>query len=375
MFWRLVRRSFWQSQRRTRVALVALWLAAVVSAALLNLYFDARQKVGSELRRYGANMMVTPASVPAAGATELLDESLAADLERAAEGRLLQVLPFLYAVAEVSGQSVVLAGTWLDRAADLRAHAQLSGGWLEDPEDKERCLIGVAVASRFGFEPGHHLTVRYADREKPLQVAGVIRTGSQEDNAILVNLSVAQTLTAAPGKVSVLLGRGEGRPEALDALARALHAKFPGIVVKPLREMAESEARVLDRIQGMLWGTTAVVLLLTALSVLTTMTALATERRREVGLWKALGGSQRGITRLFLAEAALGAVLAGIAGAAPGVALSRWLGQQIFSSQVAIRWMTLPAAIGITLGVALLGTYVALRWVQRLEPAMILREN
>jgi len=375
VFWRLVRRSFWQSQRRTRVALVALWLAAMVSAALLNLYFDARQKVGSELRRYGANLMVTPASLPGGSAAELLAESLAADLERAAEGRLSHVLPFLYAVAEVSGQSVVLAGTWLDRATDLRAHAQLSGEWLEDREDRERCLIGMAVATRFGLEPGRHLTVRYANREKRLQVAGVIRTGSQEDNAILVNLSAAQALTASPEKVSVLLARGEGRPEVLDALAGELTAKFPGIVVKPLREMAESEARVLDRIQGMLWGTTAVVLLLTALSVLTTMTALATERRREVGLWKALGGSQRGIARLFLAEAALGALLAGIVGAAPGIALSRWLGQQIFSSQVAVRWVTLPAALGITLGVALLGTYVALRWVQSLEPAMILREN
>jgi putative ABC transport system permease protein len=373
VFARLVYRSFWQSQRRTRVALAALTVASILTAALLNLYFDARRKLGAEFRRYGANLLVTPAASPAGG--ELLDESLAQALAAAAPGRLSQGLAYLYAVTRVEGESVVLAGTWLEQATGLRTVADVDGEWIEDPKDMSRCLVGAGVAARFQLQPGSRVEVDYGGRRRQLQVAGVVRTGGQEDNEILVNLPVAQGLTGARGKASVLLLRAEGRPEQLEALARELSARLPGIVIKPLREIAESEVRVLSRIRGMLWGTTAVVLLLTALCVLATMTALATERLREIGLLKALGGSGQQIGRLFLAEAALGAVAAGVVGAGVGMGLSRWLGQQIFASAVELRWMTLPAVVGISLAVSLAGTWVALRLVRRAEPAVILREE
>ncbi|MFQ5927522.1 MAG: ABC transporter permease, partial [Terriglobia bacterium] len=330
MFWRLLRRSFWQSQRRTRVALAALTLAATLTAALLNLYFDARGKMGAEFRRYGANLLVTPAPTPTGG--DLLDEALAQALAAAAPGRVLRALPYLYAVTQVEGQSVVLAGMWLDRARDLRAAAELRGQWIADPSDATHCLVGAALAARFELTPGSRLEVDYRGTRRQLQVAGVLRTGGQEESQILVNLPVAQALAGTPGKASVLLVRAEGGPEELAALARELSARFPALTVKPLREIAESEVRVLARIRGMLWATTAVILLLTALCVLATMTALAAERRREIGLIKALGGSGRKINQLFLAEAALGALAAGVVGASLGIGLSRWLGQQIFAS-------------------------------------------
>ncbi|MFQ5817724.1 MAG: ABC transporter permease [Terriglobia bacterium] len=373
MFWRLVRRSFWQSQRRTRVALAALTLAATLTAALLNLYFDARGKLGAEFRRYGANLLVTPAATPTGG--DLLDETLVQALAAAAPGRVSQALPYLYAVTQLEGQSVVLAGTWLDQATDLRATAELRGRWIDNRRDVTHCLVGAAVATHFGLTPGSRLEVDYRGRQRQLQVAGVLRTGGQEDSQILVNLLVAQELAEAPDKASVLLVRAEGQPGELGALARELTARFPGITVKPLREIAESEVRVLARIRGMLWATTAVVLLLAALSVLATMMGLAAERRREIGLIKALGGSGRQISQLFLVEAALGALAAGVVGASVGIGVSRWLGQQIFASAVQLRWMTFPAAVGIALVVALAGTLLALRLAGRAEPAAILREE
>ncbi|MBI4462647.1 MAG: FtsX-like permease family protein, partial [Acidobacteria bacterium] len=106
---------------------------------------------------------------------------------------------------------------------------------------------------------------------------------------------------------------------------------------------------------------------------LSTMMTLAIERRREIGLLKALGGSGRDVRRLFLAEAGLLALPAGLLGAGLGLALSQWLGQAVFASAVSLRWVTLPAAVAVALAVAVAGTLAALQLAGRAEPAVILR--
>lgn len=366
MFWRMVKRSFWQSQRRTRVAVAALTLAAAVTSALINLYFDARAKVSREFHRYGANLLVTPTK------GELLEEALAEELKVVSAGRITTVLPYLYAVAQFNGESVVLAGTYLHQASALRATAELEGEWPENSSDRRHCLVGASVAAHFQLGPGSRFAVDYRGVSRELEVAGIMRTGGPEDSQVLVPLPVVQELTHAPGRASALLVRAAGGPAELDALARELSRRF-SIQAKALREIAESEVRVLTRIRGMLWATTAVVLLLTAVCVLSTMMTLAIERRREIGLLKALGGSGRDVRRLFLAEAALLALPAGLLGAGLGLALSQWLGQAVFASAVSLRWVTLPAAVAVALAVAVAGTLAALQLAGRAEPAVILR--
>ena len=97
MFLRILSRGLWQRRSRATLAFLALALAATLITALLNLYVDARRKIESEFRRYGANVMITPAlSGGAAGALELLPASLAEELlERFHPARLESVVPNL----------------------------------------------------------------------------------------------------------------------------------------------------------------------------------------------------------------------------------------------------------------------------------------
>ena len=66
------------------------------------------------------------------------------------------------------------------------------------------------------------------------------------------------------------------------------------------------------------------------LGVLASMAALAMERRRDVGLMKALGGTVPRIMRLFLAEAGTLGAVGGLLGFLLGVVLARWIGERIF---------------------------------------------
>jgi putative ABC transport system permease protein len=113
-------------------------------------------------------------------------------------------------------------------------------------------------------------------------------------------------------------------------------------------------------------------LALTALCVLATMAALATERREDVGLMKALGGSISRIVALFLAEVGVIGAAGGFVGCLAGFLLSRWMGQRVFGTSINVRWEIFPVTIALMVAVALAGA-LPLRLLGKVKPAVILR--
>ncbi len=375
MFARLVRRGLWQRKSRALVAVLALTLAATLTAALLNLYVDAQRKIQSEFRLYGANLMVTPrVTAGENSAAELLPGALARQLKREfVPDRLTAVVPYLYAVVELKGESVVLAGTWLDQFSGLGGFRLTAGDAPGSEAGRDKCWVGAAVAGRFELSPGETIALRYREAAYTCQVAGVVETGQAEDNQVLADLAAVQALAGAPGRLNVILARAGGDAAAIEQTVQEFSALFPQASVNPLRQVTESEFRVVQQIRGAVLGTTGVVLLITALCVLATMTALAFERRHTIGTLKALGATNARISWLFLSEAAVLALVATAAGFPAGVGLARWLGETLFAATVAVRWTTLPVVAAVAVTIALVGALLPLRLVRQTQPAVILR--
>jgi len=281
------------------------------------------------------------------------------------------VVPYLYAVVELRGESVVLAGTRLDSFARLGGF-EVEAGRPPAGAAPDAAWVGAAVARRFGLKPGDSLLLRYRDAFQTLRVEGILSTGAAEDNQILAALDTVARLTAGQG-LNTILARADGDAAAIEQTAAALAARFPQAAVNPLRQVTEAEFRVVGRIRWVLLGTTLVVLVVTGLCVLATMTALAFERRQTIGTMKALGATNRRLALLFLSEAAVLALVASGAGFLAGLALARWVGATLFAAGVSLRWTTLPLVMAAALAIALVGTLFPLRLVRRVEPAVILR--
>jgi len=163
-----------------------------------------------------------------------------------------------------------------------------------------------------------------------------------------------------------------GTAREIEAATRTLAENLPGLDVRPVRQIAAAEGTILKRIQGLLFWTIALILILSMLGVLASMAALAMERRRDVGLMKALGGTVPRIMRLFLAEAGTLGALGGLLGFLVGVLLARWMGERIFGVAISPRLEVLPITIALSIGVALAGAS-PLRLLGRVRPAEILR--
>jgi putative ABC transport system permease protein len=370
MFLRILWKLLGASRGRLAVPLIALTSGAAVCSALLNVNLDAERKLTQEFRTLGANVVIAP---PSGGNEAALAD--AAVLDRIGALRIPQIVataPYLYVAANSGSQPVILAGTWFDQVARMNSWWKLEGGWVSSRDDQEHCLVGFTAARQLGLAPGSSVQLRSGDRNISLTVAGIVTTGGAEDNQILTNLDLAQTLAGLSGRVSLVQLSVSGTASEIENVTRKLTDNLPGLDVRPIRQIAAAEGTILGRIQGLIFWTIALILILSMLGVLASMAALAMERRRDVGLMKALGGTVPRIMRLFLAEAGTLGALGGVLGFLIGVVLARWIGERIFGVVISARFEVLPITIALTIGVALAGSF-PLRLLGRVRPAEILR--
>ena len=374
MFWRILWRLLYASRGRLALAVLAVASGAAVCAALLNLDLDATDKLTREFRVLGANIVVSAAQNGDAAAT--LDAAAAQQVEELRLPEVVGVAPYLYlsAQAQAGGNSaaVILAGTWLDEAARMNSWWKVDGNRVSARDNGSDCMIGEQAASRLGLIPGQSVRIKYAAREVTLRVTGIVTAGSSEDNQIFIGLPLAQELAGLGARASLIQVTARGSAPEIESVIRRLSLALPGLEVRPLRQLAQAEGRLLERIRGLLFGTILLILVLTSLGVLAAMAGLALERRRDVGLMKALGGSVRRIMRFFLAEATAIGFAGGVLGFIIGIAVAEWIGERVFSVAITPRLIVLPATLALMVIVSLAGA-LPLRLLGRVRPSDILR--
>ncbi len=387
MFWRIIRRLLGANRGRLFVILLALASGAAVTAALLNLQIDAKRRLTSEFRAFGANVIISPRNLNTNSVgNALLFQSSMNKIPIEFEGRPILAAPFLYLVAEASSDTsptpiqAVIAGT------DITRLPQIGAGWKFEPLDpgtgesaptlltslSSKCVVGVRAAEQLQAIPGAQLSFANGSKKTSCEVVSVITSGSLEDNYIFVDMLAAQELASLSRRVSLILVSAEGTPGIIERFISTLAKSLPEADVHGIRQFTEGEAKIYNRISGLLTATVAIVLLLTGLCVMAAMTNVAMERKMDVGLMKAIGGSVRRVLRLFLAEAALLGLVGGLIGAALGIILSMGLGKAVFGVAARPRLIVYPVAVVLTIIVAILSAF-PLRRLASIRPASVFR--
>jgi putative ABC transport system permease protein len=373
MFWRIVRRLFAAQRGRLLVILLALGASAAITAALLNLQVDARDRLTKEFRVFGANIIVSPRDTkPSSAGVATLDESIAEKVRQSLPPRA-SADSYLYLVARVSSTSsapvnAVIAGKRIEgiNRSSWRSAIVTPRG------NKNLCFVGVKAAQQLHLQPDDRLTLKNDNREESCIAEIADAHGDAQDSQIVVNLDAAQRLASLPGKVSLVQVSVAGTPRQIRDYIAALAQTIPSADVHGLRQFTDAEAKIYNRVSGLLTATTALVLALTGLCVMAAMTNVAMERKNDVGLMKAIGGATRRVLRLFLAEAALLGLVGGIVGAAAGLLLSIWLGKTVFGVAARPRLIVYPISVALTILVAIISSY-PLRRLANISPASVFR--
>jgi len=157
------------------------------------------------------------------------------------------------------------------------------------------------------------------------------------------------------------------------------HLKKDWAVTVPLDRLEEAE-RAKHRYQILLVFIASISLLVGGIGIMNIMLATVTERTREIGIRRALGGKRRDITLQFLIEAMVQTTLGGILGMIIGIAfvytipfIGSWVANANVPTRLHVPSIFLSLAVSISVGI-LFGWYPARR-ASRLDPIEALRHE
>jgi putative ABC transport system permease protein len=376
MFWRLLWKLLRGSSGRLVVAILALVSGAMVISALLNLEFDIERKLTQEFRMLGANLVISPghdAQITGAAPSALMNESDAfAAIQNLRDPAVVAAVPFLYIVERAEDTPVVVAGTKLEDLPKLEPSWRIEGQWTSSRDDQIPCVVGRNVAQQLHLALNSPLHLSYVGKTAQLTLVGIVDAGGAEDNQVFLQLPEVQSFAGLPGQIGLVQLSVRGTAKSISDYAARLATALPANEVRPIRQVTEAEGDLLNRIRLLIVSMVLLILVLTALCVLATMAALAMERRQDVGLMKALGGSIARIVALFMAEVGVLGATGGFVGTILGIELSRWMGQRVFGTAISVRWEIFPLTIALMAAVALAGA-LPLRLLGKVKPAVIFR--
>ena len=390
------------------VAGIAIGVGTV--AALITLSGLIREEIGSQLDRFGANIVVLPKTsslslnyggIDVSGVAfdvyQLRDEDTRRILEIPYRKRLSVVAPKLLTAAEVDGRPVLLAG--VDFSAELRLKRwwQIVG---DRPRGETDVLLGHDVAKALAvIEPAtdsavqsmsqaaHHAGtpevgfrlvsdhLRIAGRDH--RVAGVIKpTGGPDDRMVFGDLRTVQNLAAKPGQLSLIEVSALCKDCPVEDIVAQINARLPRGRASAIQQAVRAREEAVTRLTRFSAVLSIVVLTIGGLMIFTTMTSSVTERTKEIGVLRAIGFRKRHVIQGLMIEVTLISVLGGLAGFLFGLAASR-LALPYFTGSdgsFEVRLELALAAVGTAVVVAAASSiYPAIR-ASRLDPSEAIRQ-
>jgi putative ABC transport system permease protein len=271
MFLRLVADSFTRRPRRKVLTAAALSLGMAVVTAALSVSLDVGDRLASEFRSLGANLIVTPQadSLPLEiGGVDYRPVNAGAYLPEAdlpkiktvfwhnniiAFAPVLEVSALLPRVTYGNGERSVpelqipLIGTWAANRVPLpdggvfvtgiaktNPWFHVEGKWFSDEGQLKRaemppmghsylpatpeCVVGEKLAARRKIKAGDQVVVSMAtagnsQKMESCDVTGILSSGGAEDEALLMPLASVQKLVDKPGEYRTLYVSALTKPE------------------------------------------------------------------------------------------------------------------------------------------------------------------
>ena len=375
----LVIRALGHRKGRTVLLLAVLAMASSLATALGIVSSSMEKRVAEEVRKYGANLIVTAESARLDIGSGGLNFGAISDPAYLQQRQVAETLARSGLKAE---QSFHLRGALHMRNADLMVEGvefaairrlfpwwQLKGNWPTAGET----VIGSDLATRLKLKPGDTVELAGKDRPVQLQVSGVVATGGEEDGLLFMALPELQQVLGLDDRVTLVRLMVTARGDSLRKSAAALQTLLPAAKVSEVRQTARTSEGLLAKVKLLMLMVTAVVLVAAGSSVTGTMSTTVLERGKEIGLMKAMGGTRREVMLIFCGEAALLGILGGVAGYLFGSVIAQFITRTVFSAPADIIPWFAGVSLGTSLFLALLGSIGPMISVFRLDPVKSLR--
>ena len=218
-----------------------------------------------------------------------------------------------------------------DRAANLFDLPFTAGGWAD--LDASTILMSTDKAERDGLAMGDTVVVQLQDRSnRDLRLAGLF------DSEDFGNLIVARDLFAGQDTdlfdVQVLVQSAGGiTPDEAEAAIRAVTDRYPTSKVQTRTEFIDDQTKQVDGFLNFIYALLGMSIFIAILGIVITLLLAVYERRRELGLVRAIGMTRPQVRGSIRWEAFITALFGAIIGTVLGVTLG-WVVVKAFSDDL-----------------------------------------
>lgn len=271
-----------------------------------------------------------------------------------------------------------------------------SGEAIDGNADVNKAMVSTAMADKNNLKVGSTFTA-YGET---LTVAAIFDSGTQAGNDIVViSLSALQRLSDQSDTISgatVTVDSADNLSSTTSAVKSALGSDAD---VQSAQEEAENTIKPLQNIQTISMYSLIGAVIAGSVIILLTMIMIVRERRREIGVVKAIGASNISIMIQFMIEAVtlttLGAVIGIAAGVIAGNPITKLLvdnstsgggGMQggpggavrsisrgVGNITASVGWDIILYGLGAAIIIAVIGSSIASFFIAKVRPAEVMR--
>lgn len=371
MYFKMIMSSLLRRRSRMLVALLAIAIGATVLSGLLTIYYDIPRQMGTVFRSYGANMIFLPSE----GGAKITKEQIETIKNEIDAEKLIGFAPYIYKSAKVNEQPYMIASTDLVNAKNNSPYWLVRGQW---PSEVKEVLIGHEISKAIGLSLGDNFIVNTPKPDgnvtvNEYKVSGIVTTGGVEEEFIFMSLADIKKIIGYNDSFDVIECSIDGNQDYLTAIAASVSKKVAGITPRLVKRVTESQDTVLSKLQALVWIVTIIVLFLTMICVTTTMMAVVVERRKEIGLKKALGASNKSVVKDFLGEAVMLGLIGGVLGAGLGYLFADNVSISVFAREVSFPVRLAPFTVIASIIITIISCLFPVRATVDVDPALVLR--
>lgn len=284
-----------------------------------------------------------------------------------------------------------------------------SGEAIDGASSDYIALVGTDLATKNSLSVDSTFTMY----SQTFTVKGIYTTGNKfQDSGVIVPLATLQTLTDQAGAVTSLNATVDSSDNVANVVTSLKSSLGDKADITSQQQRAESSVSSLSSISSL--ATTGVIgaTIASAAIVLLTMTMIVRERRREIGVIKAIGGTNFKVIAQFVTEALTLTLIGGIIGIGFGIVVSGSITESLVKNQETstmstrqaggtvgpgarsggfarnlvtggqqgiqtitstITPVTLGTGIGLILLIAIIGSALPAWFIARIRPAEVLR--
>lgn len=331
---KLVLKNISRRKFRFLLTLFGITIGIATIAGLLFLGIEMERQVIARANALGADAMITPQNwcsyeyISVLEGEQVGEAIPMSDVENISKINGIIVSPIIVKSTGIEGKPVTVTGILPSKMMLLRSWKMRHGQYLYD-NDTFSAILGSSIAVKFSLGIGDTVGIR----EHKFNITGILeQTNTNDDISIFIPLETAENIYNTENKVSFILIRVDDISKMDNYILEIQNAANVNIITN--QQIIQTAVDMIKTVQNASLLMLVVAIIAGFFGIVNTMATAVHERKREIGIQKAIGANKSFIFKQFFIESLIIGTLGGLLGYIIGFIASFTILPKMFPSQI-----------------------------------------